>query len=171
MYRFVTTMLFAGVGALSLSACNQGHHAAAPPPPAIYVAKQACEIDALAKERDTFLERVGHGHVIKDTEKTSTILESKLRRYRAEIEASYRFVTSNCNNYNLCMQANGFNENSCTQSRVAWTTSHQKFNDLAEDLNKRKWDGPELPYPPPGGHDPCRCDGPFATGDCCYDGD
>jgi hypothetical protein len=173
MYRFLMTMLLPTVGALALGACYPTHNVGGEPPPvAVYVAKEACEIDALAKERETYVERIDH-HVVKDTDQSHTILDDKLREYRAEIEASYRFVTANCNNYNLCMQAHAFHEEACSESRAAWVSSHEKFNELAENLNRGNWWGPPPPHPPhhPGHeHQTCQCDGPFATG-CCYDGD
>jgi hypothetical protein len=143
----------------------------------VAVARQACVIDALAEERDALIKSIDDPSDETDGLSTSehrwTILKDKLMPYRAEVEASYRFVTANCNSYNLCMEANNYNEQACAQTRTAWETSHDKFNELAIAINNAKR--------PKRGHGggkgdgchPANCGtqgGIFSQG-CCYDGD
>jgi len=103
-----------------------------------------------------------------------TILFAKLMEFRAEIDASYRFVTANCNNYNMCMQAHDFEEHFCGDSRRAWMGSHERFNYLAIKLAElerhphHRRDKQHPPKPPGNG---CDCEGSIFTDGCCYDGD
>lgn len=144
----------------------------------VAVARQACVIDALAEERDALLKSIEGETVEYDglstTEHRWTILKEKLIAYRAEVEASYRFVTANCNSYNLCMEANNYNEQACAQTRMAWETSHTKFNELAIAINNAKRPGHGHGHG--GSSDGCHptnCGtqgGVFSQG-CCHDGD
>jgi len=67
-----------------------------------------------------------------DTEHRYTILHEKLRDYRAEIDASYRFVTMNCAAYNLCLEHGA----PCDAQRGALLESQDKFDHLAVELAK-----------------------------------
>ena len=151
----------------------------ATPTPAIAIAKQACEINALAEERDAVIKSMSADDPSvppEMTDRRKTILSDKLRRYSAEVEASYRFVTAACNSYNLCMENNLYNESACDQSRKAWVSSHEKFNELTARLAQIRrgnyWSGR--------GHgggwgdgDKCKCStqGGVFSGGCCDDGD
>ncbi len=110
---------------------------------------------------------------------THTILLDKLLRYRAEIEANYRFVAMNCAAYNLCIQESGGGIPNCQSQQQALLSSQDKFNQIAYELASLK------EFPPRHGHRPdcnddncgsgqdCRaahCNvegGVFLTG-CCY---
>lgn len=175
-----TLSLGAVVGLLALAGCKHGPYGpearvASP----VAIAKQACEITGLAEERDVVMSTIDaddhHGGGT-STEHRWTIMKDKLLQYRAEVEASYRFVTASCNSYNLCMESNGYNEPACTQTRQAWVDSQEKFNELAISLNKRPWRHHKGPGHGGGyGYDD-RCKKSDCTfggyrGDCCYDGD
>jgi len=164
-------------GALVLVGCKHTEVKANPTPTSVAIAKQACEINALAEERDAIITTLNSGDADQGTnlsDKRHTILSEKLRRYSAEVEASYRFVTANCNAYNLCMEKNYYSESACTQSRIAWVESHQKFNELAKSLahirRGRDYDGPPRGGPGPGRGCRCTSQGGFSV-DCCDDGD
>lgn len=147
------------------------------PATSVAVAKQACEINALAEERDAMVSTINTAAPEQGASAQDhrwTILKEKLRPYSAEVEASYRFVTANCNSYNLCMDMNGYNEHACADSRRAWVESHAKFNELSIAISDVKHG-----HGGHGGHKPggdchrsdCNVQGGvFATG-CCHDGD
>jgi tRNA A37 threonylcarbamoyltransferase TsaD len=170
------------VALVALAGCKTTNGGTAQPVAAtpVAVARQACVIDALAEERDALLKSIDGETLESDggvstTEHRWTILKEKLIAYRAEVEASYRFVTANCNSYNLCMEANNYNEQACAQTRMAWETSHTKFNELAISINRRSKHGHHGGHGGKGGDGchPSNCGtqgGVFSQG-CCYDGD
>lgn len=127
MNRNVIMVSLAAAGGLVLAAC---HHT--PPParavPDLATTRQACEIDTLARRHKVLIDNLEV-----DSEVSETVPE-KIRDYRAEIDAAYRFVVENCNNYNLCMQAHRYHEDACADSRLAWAVSHSKFNEIAQRL-------------------------------------
>ncbi len=142
-----------------------------------HVAKQMCDVAPLAEERDTdlrMLDNYAHsvGVVVgvyvgpvgggagagvgtnesgdSDVEHRHTILEDKLERYRAEVDAGYRFVTMNCTAYNFCLEHNA---EGCEGPRRALLESQDKFNHLALDLARIEKGGHEhhgdhYDYPP-----------------------
>jgi hypothetical protein len=168
----------AAVGLLALAACKTGYpdddDLVGIGPSPVAIAKQVCEISALAEERDTLIESIDADYPESggtSKEHRWTILKDKLREYRAEVEASYRFVTQACNSYSLCMENNGYREESCTQTRDAWIKSQEKFSHLAIALNGKPWRRHHRRHG--GGY----CDGYHCSSlggysqDCCYDGD
>lgn len=168
------------VGAFALAGCKTLYHDVPPTPVAI--AKQACEITALAEERDVLISAIDSdipeaGAI--QTEHKWTIVKDKLYQYRAEVDASYRFVTASCNSYNLCMENNRYNEHACEKTRQGWVESHEKFNELAISINKHKPWREHRGRRHGGGHggygDDCRRSNCGSLGgysqDCCYDGD
>lgn len=169
--------LGAVAGVLVLAACKHEPYTEGPVGPSpVAIAKQVCEITALAEERDVLIDSIDADYPEAggtSKEHRWTILKDKLREYRAEVEASYRFVTANCNSYNLCMENNGYNESACAGTRQAWVESQEKFNRLAMALNGKPW---RRHHKPGHGHGGCysgsNC-GSFGgySGDCCYDGD
>lgn len=168
------------VGAAVLTGCKvyEESDVLPPPTPAITIAKQACEINALAEEREAVIKSINDPMAVPEIEeRRKTILADKLRRYSAEVEASYRFVTASCNSYNLCMENNLYNESSCDQSRKAWVSAHEKFNELTARLAHIRrdsyWGGGRRHGGGNWDGDKCKCStqgGVFAGG-CCDDGD
>jgi len=169
------------VGAAALYGCKTMSASTAPSPQQpIAIAKQACEINALAEEREAFMKSVysddpGAPPASETSERRKTILSEKLRRYSAEVEASYRFVVGACNSYNLCMENNGYREEACDQSRKAWVASHEKFNELTARLAeiRRGSYGGGHGHGGGGWGDKCDCtnQGGVFSGGCCDDGD
>jgi hypothetical protein len=159
--------ILAAAGTLLLAGCYQGHKQQHHKPIVDTVAaKQVCEIDTLAKEHEVIIGQLGL-----EKDQSKTIPAEKLREYRAEIDASYRFVVENCNNYNLCMQAHRYDERSCDASRYSWAESHRKFNQIAERLAELEiWRHKKRKHHGQAPHNECDCSSVFATG-CCYDGD
>ena len=165
-WNALTTISLAAAAALALAACHATDGGGGPPPPTVYIAKQACEIDALAKEHDVVISKF-----TMESDASHTIVSEKMKEYRGEIDASYRFVVENCNNYNMCMQAHNFHEPACDSSRAAWAESHTKFNELAAGLAQLEvarpghghGHGHHNPHPDKDG---CDCDEVFTTG-CC----
>jgi hypothetical protein len=179
------------IAATTVAACKTVAQTA--PERSVLVAKQACEIDALAQEKNEMAttlsvvtDRVGK-RVEKGSTQRYTILAQKLQQSSGEVEASYRFVTANCNSYNLCMAENHFDERMCMGTRNAWQLSHERFNQLAVELKEiENWPDevivervPEKkpcdrcrPLPPSDCRAvKCNVQGAvFSTG-CCYDGD
>ncbi len=160
--------------AFVLAAC---YHRPVDPPvrvTSVEVAKQACEVDTLAKEHNSMMSRVGmiENGATREEDKARTILMAKLLSFRAEVDAGYRFVTASCNNYNMCMQAHEFKEFGCEESRAAWTSSHDRFNELAvklAELERHHHHGRRGHHRKPKG---CDCSqGDIFDAGCCYDGD
>jgi len=123
--------------ALLLFGCE--HREGVKPRPNVEIAKNVCEVTALAQEHRTLTTRIGNienGAPTNYTDEAWTILREKLSKYRAEIDATYRFVTSNCTSYNLCMQMHNYSEQACASSRVEWTRSNERFNELSVELAK-----------------------------------
>jgi hypothetical protein len=157
------TITFAALVALALAGCDHTKGKAPPPKVSTETARQVCEIDSLAREHQVLITSIG---LEKDA--SNTIASQKLKDFRGEVDASYRFVVQNCNNYNMCMQSHDYNEPSCDTSRTAWTESHRKFNELTSRLAEIEahhppGGKPSKPRPPKGG---CNCDEVFTTG-CC----
>lgn len=131
MKLYVTVALTAIVGVLGLTACYHTNKVR------VDVAHDACEVNAIAEEHKSLTQRVEKLEIEtseRETDERWTILLEKLKQYRAEVDASYRFVTSSCRNYNMCLQANGFDDYRCRDLRQAWSQSQVQFNDLAVKL-------------------------------------
>lgn len=150
--------------ALAIAACNQTTGGGPPrmAQTSTEVAGEVCEINALAEEHHAMTSRIGSiesGAPTDYNDESWTILLEKLKNYRAEIDATYRFVAMNCKAYNMCMQANKYVETACSQSRGEWSKSHDKFNQLALDLAQLE----VPPHHPP--HKPCGpgCKPPVST--------
>ncbi len=164
------------VGAVVLAACHPKEPPVVAAITSVDIAKPACEIDTLAEEHKSFMRRVGtiESGVTEETDEARTILLAKLLSFRAEVDAGYRFVTASCNNYNMCMQAHGFEEQFCTDSRRTWSSSHERFNELAVRLaelerHPRHGRGKHRGHRTPKG---CDCSqGDIFDAGCCYDGD
>ncbi len=172
-----------------VAACNPTDKAQRPTQ-SVEIAREVCVVTTLAEEHRTLKTRIGSlesGAPTNLRDESWTILMEKLRQFRAEIDVTYRFVTSNCTTYNLCMQAHHYTEADCAGSRIAWTDSYTKFNQLALELAKLEQHPKQGPGNPPGkptcsqncGKVPpsdcravnCNVQGAvFSTG-CCYDGD
>jgi hypothetical protein len=180
---WISTSLSLGavVGLLALAGCKHAPYGEGIASP-VAVAKQACEITGLAEERDVIIREIDEDYPEAGgvaSEHRWTIMRDKLLQYRAEVEASYRFVTQSCNSYNLCMENNGYNEQACAQTRTAWVESQDKFNELAITLNKRPWrqhhgKGHGKHHGGYGYDERCKksdCSFGGYRGDCCYDGD
>ena len=136
MWRFAK-LLAALASVVTVVACD--HHRPKPPMASVAVAAEVCETNALAEEHRTLTNRIGSiesGAPTEYHDESWTILLQKLNNYRAEIDATFRFVTANCKAYNLCMQVHRYNEMECGNSRFEWSRSHEKFNQLALDLAK-----------------------------------
>ena len=138
----------------------------------VAIAKQACEINALAEERDALIssfETKDPDKAPYSSDRRRTILSEKLQKYSAEVEASYRFVTANCNSYNLCMENTGYSEAACDRSRLAWIESHAKFNALAERLaSMRRESGGGGAGNGRNCGEECRTQGGVFSTDCCH---
>jgi hypothetical protein len=184
--KSITKLVLLGAGVLLIASCVNIPSATR----GVLVAKQACEINALAEERSAMIKSISTVNNLipfqKETvsEQRDTILLEKLKRYSGEVEASYRFVTSSCNSLNLCMEENHYDESKCMGSRQSWSESHQRFNQLAIAIKEL-----ETHHHGHGGHGGphktkkatlppsdcravnCKVQGAvFSTG-CCYDGD
>jgi len=103
------------------------------------VAEGSCDVDALAEEKRTSLASINQSlYSIREhqnkagtyEEQTYTILEDKLNRYSADLEASYRFVTQNCTIYSRCLERQDHDEWQCKRSEERWSQSQERFNQL-----------------------------------------
>ena len=70
-----------------------------------------------------------------DTER-NYIVRDKLNRFEAEVDASYRNVTSSCKAYARCMQQNGHEEFKCQQSMNRWDSAEREFSGLTVKLRE-----------------------------------
>ena len=109
------------------------------------VSQQICSVDALAEEKNTSLSLVNSSkrsiapYQNKSgsyDEDTYTILDSKLNRYEAELEATYRFATQNCGAYMRCIERNGHQETECLRSERRWADAQERFNRLSVEIRE-----------------------------------
>ena len=103
------------------------------------VTDRVCNVDALAEEKQSSLATINESkRSIKQyqnrygsyNEDTYTILEEKLNRYEAELEASYRFVTMQCGAYMRCIERNKYQEDLCMRTEARWSQAQRNFNEL-----------------------------------------
>ena len=107
------------------------------------VSQGVCNVDALAEEKQTSLNVMNESKrsiaayqnkTGTYEEETYTVLENKLYRYEAELEAAYRFATQNCGAYMRCLERNKLDEWSCQRTEERWAESQQRFADLVVDI-------------------------------------
>ena len=107
------------------------------------VSQGICSVDALAEEKQTSLNVMNESKrsiaayqnkTGAYEEDTYTILQEKLYRYEAELEAAYRFATQNCGAYMRCLERNKHDEWSCQRTEERWAASQQRFADLIVDI-------------------------------------
>lgn len=54
-----------------------------------------------------------------------------VRTLETDVDASYRFATSACQSYAVCMYQNHYNENACQAGRMEWNTAQMRFEGLS----------------------------------------
>lgn len=54
--------------------------------------------------------------------------------FASDLDAAYRFATSSCQSYQMCMQHNGYREQACVSSARQWQDSRQEFTALSGRL-------------------------------------
>ena len=58
------------------------------------------------------------------------------RAFETDLDAAYRFATSSCQAYAMCMHQRGYNESECAASRLQWNDARSEFTDLSQDLSR-----------------------------------
>jgi hypothetical protein len=59
-----------------------------------------------------------------------------VRAFETDLDASYRFASSSCQTYSLCMQMNQSDETECNQTRIAWQDAQTRFTDTSARLGE-----------------------------------
>ncbi len=177
---FITALVLAGC-AQPYSAYNDpyyepGYYA---PPPAraeagAETAQAVCSIDSLTTARNemrTEVENAGggysYGRGYGGREQTriqsrETVTERPwgpqtetvelLNTFADDLDAAYRFATSSCQSYQMCMQNQGYTEAACMNSADQWRDARREFTSLSGRLAEirleitRTCDGCASPY-------------------------
>ena len=128
----------------------------------VEAAQRICSIDALTTARDemrTVIRNVAFEDYDDDffydepnqSRTTSERIESRsavtarpygpqteavelVRSFETDLDAAYRFATSSCQAYAMCMHQQAYEEYACNESRLQWRESQVNFNRLSERL-------------------------------------
>jgi len=158
-------------------------------------AERLCSISSLTEVRDTMRTEVRDAEMLarrawgpSETRNSNVRIEDRtgvperpagypterlelVRAFESDLDASYRFATTSCQSYAMCMHQRGYQEESCRDSRLQWADARRDFHRLSErladvrlavtetachDCSPRPHDsGPDPYYPEPhhgGGH-------------------
>ncbi|MGJ3232024.1 MAG: hypothetical protein ACFE0P_09510 [Oceanicaulis sp.] len=93
-----------------------------------------------------------------------------IHAFSSDLDAAYRFATSSCQSYQMCMQNQGYTESACMNSADQWRDARREFSSLSARLAEIRLaiteiqDEPHYPYrhPYPSRHPRYR--------DRCHDG-
>lgn len=123
------------------------------------VAQQVCSIDSLTQAREEMyseIERVGYDRgyywwdrdydmretgrrEVREAEserpygpQTETV--ELIHAFENDLDASYRFATSSCQTYQMCMQSHGYNEQACLTTGERWQDAQRDFSRLSARL-------------------------------------
>lgn len=101
-----------------------------------------------------------------------------VRTLETDVDASYRFVTSACQSYAVCMYQNDYNEYACQAGRTEWNSAQIRFDGLSARIADTRVElaraarpgyggGHHRPHPP-AGNPACsdRMGGIFSTAGC-----
>lgn len=139
-----------------------GGYYAPPPAPAeegAETAQAVCSIDSLTTARNELRSEVeragvstgyyGYGRDYGGRERTriesrETVTERPygpqtetvelLNAFASDLDAAYRFATSSCQSYQMCMQNQGYTESACVNSADQWRDSRREFTGLSTRL-------------------------------------
>ncbi|MEQ8404731.1 MAG: hypothetical protein RKE49_06515 [Oceanicaulis sp.] len=186
---------------------DRGYYA---PPPApveqgAETAQAVCSIDSLTTARNELRSEVeragvstgyyGYGRDYAGRERTriesrETVTERPygpqtetvelLHAFASDLDAAYRFATSSCQSYQMCMQNQGYTESACINSADQWRDARREFTSLSTRLAEIRLaiteiqDEPDYyghPYPRrhPHHRDRChdgRCDSRYHEEEC-----
>ena len=101
---------------------------------------QVCEVSTLAEQRlamldeaHSYRETIAQAQYGSDTNLQTQVIEL-VAAFETDLDASYRFATTSCRTYNICLQENGFGENTCRQTAEMWRDSQTRFHELSAML-------------------------------------
>ena len=57
-----------------------------------------------------------------------------IRTFETDLDASYRFASSSCQAYAMCMQGNRYDESRCSGTRESWVAAQTNFAETSADL-------------------------------------
>lgn len=135
----MTTRAFlTAFAALALAACAGGASRNADEVQGRYQAETArllCDSAGLASERSAAMQTLDQtaddlAGTTDVTRETSSILQSKLIAFEAEVEGAHRNVVMACQLYARCMEANDNEEGACTNAEGRWDAASYGFQDL-----------------------------------------
>ena len=136
---------------------DRGYYAP-PPAPAeegAETAQAVCSIDSLTTARNemrTEIERAGvstgyysYGRDYAGRERARTQTRERpygpqtetvelLHAFASDLDAAYRFATSSCQSYQMCMQNQGYTESACINSADQWRDARREFTSLSTRL-------------------------------------
>lgn len=142
------------------------------------VAERICGIDSLTSQYQDMQRQVrdmqvpgpgypfgtGGGHTTHD-ESTSnrtvtrpvpgpqTAQVEMLRTLELDVDASYRFATSACQAYAVCMYQRSYQEGACQDPRREWTAAQERFDGLSARISQTRVDlANSTRLTGPGGH-------------------
>jgi hypothetical protein len=101
---------------------------------------QVCEVSTLAEQRlamldeaHSYRETIAQAQYGSDTNLQTQVIEL-VAAFETDLDASYRFATTSCRTYNICLQENRFGENTCMQTAAMWRDSQTRFHELSAML-------------------------------------
>lgn len=112
-------------------------------------ASQVCSIDSLTQAREEMyseIERAGIYRARETGRREVREVESErpygpqtetvelVHAFENDLDAAYRFATSSCQSYQMCMQHNGYNEQACLTSGERWQDAQRDFSSLSARL-------------------------------------
>jgi len=138
--------------ALALSGCASTDEAQA-----VSISERLCSIDSLRAERNESvrsaygLANLTYDFFDPDGEETErdgdVIVENApfgdgseitrlIRAYELDLDAAYRFASTSCQAYTMCMQMNANTESNCNMSLDNWQNAQERFVDTSNNLGE-----------------------------------
>lgn len=114
-------------------------------------AERVCSIDSLTQARDEWRSEIrdagsyGRGGEVRiETEERvserpygrQTATVEMIRAFETDLDAAYRFATSSCQAYSVCMDQQGYDEYACQGSAQRWSEAQARFESMSGRLGE-----------------------------------
>ena len=110
-------------------------------------ARQVCSIESLTAARDEWRTEIRGGYRSSGevrVESQSQVTERPygpqterlelVRAFETDLDAAYRFATSSCQAYSVCMDQQRYDERACRQSGQRWSEAQDRFEAMSARL-------------------------------------
>lgn len=144
---------------------------------AVDTAERICAVDSLRAARDETIrsardlvygrrgapdmsqERDARVRVALPASGPQSELTERLRVFETDLDAAYRFASTACQAYAMCMHARDYDDRACEGVRGSWDAAQTRFIDASSDLGLLRADMSDASYLPPGPPYPLSGDG------------